>query len=315
MLAKVSRLYYEQELTQREIADRLRVSRSKVSRLLQRARDRGIVQITVLSPPGMYPELEYQLESRFGLKEAIVVEGSDPSSHAGVVKDIGAAAADHLQRTLNEGDIVGITWGTTMNAMVAALQPSNTQDIHVVQLLGGLGPPEAEEHATDLCRRMARLLNSELTLLPAPGIVESQPAKEVILSDGYVQRALQLFPEVTAAYVGIGAPTPTSVVMRHGTIMSQVELDALWDKGAVGDIALRFLDEHGNPVPSELDRRVIGITLEQLKQIELVVGVAGGPEKDAVIQGALLGKLIDVLITDHATAVRVLEFTPLQSKS
>lgn len=307
LLTKASKFYYDQGLTQREIADRLHISRSTVSRLLQRARDIGIVQITVHAPPGMHPDLEYQLESKFGLKEAVVVEASDPVSHDGVVRDIGATAADYLRRTLNDGDVIGVTWGTTLNAMVAALHPSEKKDVHVVQILGGLGPPEADEHATALCTRMARYLDSKLTLLPAPGIVENQQAKEIILSDTYVQRAFDMIPLVNVAYVGIGAPTPHSVVMRDGTIMSEDEVEALKAKGAVGDIALRFFDRYGQPVASELNDRVIAVTLDEIKGIEHVVGIAGGPAKTDVIRGALLGGLVDVLITDHATATRVLE--------
>ena len=307
LLSKVSKLYYEQGLTQQEIAHRLLLSRSKVSRLLQQARGVGIVQITVLSPPSIYPDLEVQLESKFRLQEAIVIEVTESTSQEAVSKALGIAAADYLQRTLRDGDVIGISWGTTLNAMVSALQPQETRNVHVVQIIGGLGLPEAEVHATDLCRRMAHALNGKLTLLPAPGIVDRQQVRKVILSDSHVQRALDLLPHINVAYVGIGAPTPTSVVMRDGSIMSQAELDKLMSKAAVGDIALRFFDADGRPIRSDLDDRVIGITLKQLKQIERVVGVAGGPEKDAVIRGAVLGGFINVLITDHATATRLLE--------
>ncbi|UCC65171.1 MAG: sugar-binding transcriptional regulator [Anaerolineae bacterium] len=307
LLSKVSRSYYEQGLNQQEIADRLRVSRSKVSRMLQQARDVGVVQITVLSPPSIYPDLEYRLESRFGLQEAIVVEVTAPASQEAVSREVGPAGADYLQRTLAAGDVIGVTWGSTLNAMVSALQPQVAHDVQVVQMLGGLGPPEAEVHATDLCRRMARALKGGLTLLPAPGIVDSQQVKEAILSDSHVQRAMDLIPQISVAYVGIGAPTPTSVVVRDGSIAGQAELDDLLNRGAVGDIALRFFDAEGRPIHSGLDARVIGITLEQLKGIDRAVGVAGGPEKAAAIRGALLGGLVNVLITDYATAARLLQ--------
>jgi DNA-binding transcriptional regulator LsrR (DeoR family) len=306
LLVKVSKAYYEQGLTQQETADRLHLSRSKVSRLLQQARESGIVQIAVLPPSDTYPDLEAQLESTFGLQEAVVAEVADPSSQETVARAIGMAAAAYLQRTLSEGDIIGISWGTTLNAMVSALQPQDTRNVQVVQIIGGLGPPEAEVHATDLCRRMARALGSKLTLLPAPGIVDSQQVKEVILRDSHVQTVFDLFSHINVAYVGIGAPTPDSVVMRDGTIMSQAELDGLLAKGAVGDIVLRYFDARGKPVRSDLDDRVVGITLEQLQRIERVVGVSGGRQKDAVIHAALLGGLIDVLITDQVTAERLL---------
>ncbi len=311
LLSKVSRLYYDRDMTQREIADRLHLSRPKVSRLLRQAREEGIVQITVYSPPGIYPELEEQLETQFGLQEAIVVEVTEPESQEAVSREVGIAAANYLQRTLRDGDTIGISWGTTLNAMVNALHRQQAKDVHVVQVNGGLGPPEAETHVTYLCRRLSQLLPGKLTLLPAPGIVDNQEAKRAILSDSHVQSAFDLFSQINVAYVGIGAPTPTSVVMRDGSILQQHELDHLLSKGAVGDIALRFFDRDGKLVQSDLDERVIGIDLQQLKQIERVVGVAGGPDKDSVIRGALAGELVNVLITDHALAMRLLGETPV----
>jgi DNA-binding transcriptional regulator LsrR (DeoR family) len=135
--------------------------------------------------------------------------------------------------------------------------------------------------------------------------------KEVILSASYMQAVLRLFSQINVAYVGIGAPTQDSVVMKDGAIMSQADLEALLKKGAVGDIALRFFDIEGQPVVSELDARVIGISLEQVKKIPRVVGVAGGPQKHAVVSAALKGGFIDVLITDEQSAKFVLEQSPV----
>ncbi|MCD6290667.1 MAG: sugar-binding transcriptional regulator [Anaerolineae bacterium] len=311
LLSKVSKLYYEQFLTQQQIADRLHLSRPKVSRLLKQARDEGIVQITVRSPSGIYPDLEYQLEQRFGLQEVVITETPDPASQEITTREVGIAAAEYLQRTLRDGDAIGVTWGTTLHAMVAALHPLTLKGAHIVQLLGGLGPPESEVHATDLCRRLAHLLDATLTLLPAPGIVDSLQAKEAILSDSHIQRAFEMMDRVNVAFVGVGAPTPTSVVMRDGSILTREELDELHRRGAVGDIALRFIDAEGNPVRSDLDDRVIGITLDELKRISRVVGVTGGPEKIAVIRAALIGGYLDVLVTDHMTARRLLGLAEL----
>jgi DNA-binding transcriptional regulator LsrR (DeoR family) len=102
--------------------------------------------------------------------------------------------------------------------------------------------------------------------------------------------------------VGIGAPTLDSVVMRDGSILTEKDRDILLAKGAVGDIALRFFDFKGKPVISDIDERVIGITLEQLSKIKQVIGVGGGLQKEAAIRGALQGNYIHVLITDHITA-------------
>jgi len=310
LLTKVSKLYYEEEMRQDEIVARLNLSRSKVSRLLQQARDEGIVRITVLEPSGIYADLETKLEKRYRLQEVVVVEAHQPESQAVVTREIGVAAAGYLARTIQPDDIIGISWGSTLNEMVENLEPLNLPDVHVVQIIGGLGRPESEMHATDLCRRLSRRLNCKMTLLPAPGIVDDQNTRAVFLSDSHVQRAMKLFPQVRVAYLGIGSPSPASVVMRDGSIITQSELDDLLNKGAVGDIALRYFDAYGQPVTSELDQRVIGMELAELTKVDRVVGVTGGPQKTSAILGALRGHLIDVLITDHVTATYLLDAVP-----
>ncbi len=307
LLSKVSRLYYVQHLTQNEISGRLHLSRPKISRLLQQALEVGVVKITVHSPPGVYADLEDQLEKRFHLQEAVIADVATPDSPNSVSHELGIAAASYFQNTIQDKDIIGISWGSTLSAMVNALQPVEVKNAHVVQMIGGLGMPESEVHATSLVRQLTQLLNSKLTLLNAPGIIDNVNVKDVILSAGYMQEVLRLFSQINVAYVGIGAPTRDSVLMRMGAIMSQADLDALLQKGAVGDIALRFLDIEGQPVVSELDSRVIGISLDQLKKIPRVVGIAGGPQKHEVVYAALKGGFIDVLITDEQTARFVLE--------
>jgi DNA-binding transcriptional regulator LsrR (DeoR family) len=308
LLVKVSRAYYEDGLNQDAITERLGLSRSKVSRLLAQAREVGIVQITVVTPEQLFPlEVERRLEERFGLQEAVVVEAEDGDSSEAVVRAIGNAAAGYLVRAIAADSSVGFSWGRTLYQLAAALAPQRLPDAQVVQIIGGLGPPDAEIHATELCRQLSRSLGCHLTLLPVPGIVADERTREVLLSDVHVQRAVGTFGDLDIVFVGVGAPTPNSVTMRDGSIISQAELDGLLEKGAVGDIALRFFDEQGRAIEAGIDDRIIGITLEQLKRTPRVVGVSGGPEKVAALRGALRGGFINVLITDSLTAERLLE--------
>jgi DNA-binding transcriptional regulator LsrR (DeoR family) len=307
LLTKVSRLYYEQQFSEAEIAVRLHLSRPKVSRLLRDARQAGIVQIMIVPPPGIHTALETELEQVFQLQEAIVVEAGEPYNLDLSARTLGAAAARHLQESLQPGEVIGISWGKTLSWMVSAIRPQPTPRAKIVQIIGGLGQPTANVHATDLSRRLAGALDCELALLPAPGIMDSRQSKEAVLSDSHIQHALSLFKDITVAYVGIGAPTPDSVLVRDGSIITRAEIDQLVAMGAVGDIALRFFDAHGDPLRSELDERVIGITLDELRHIDRVVGVAGGPDKLAAVRGALLGGYIDVLITDQRMARLLLE--------
>lgn len=304
LMSKVSSLYYLQGLKQRQIAERLHLSRPKVSRLLQEARDRGIVQISVSPPTGSFVELEGDLETRFGLEEALITAADAQAAHGNtsfLKQQIGAAAAQYLRRTTEDGDVLGITWGTTLQAMMEALQPISTQDVHVVQTLGGVGPPEAEAHAADLSRRLAQRLGGRLTALPTPGIVDSPEARKVLLDDRHAQAALDLFSEIDTAFVGIGALS-TNPIFDDDASVARSTYEDLKASQAVGDIALRFFDADGRPVHTALDDRLIGITLEQLDAVDRVVGIAGGPQKTDAILGALRGRLIDVLVTDQETA-------------
>jgi DNA-binding transcriptional regulator LsrR (DeoR family) len=307
LLVKVSKMYYEEGLAQDDIILRLNLSRSKISRLLQQARDEGIVQITVTSPRHLFADLENKLEKTYGLHESVVVETHSGDLYENLLHDLGVAAAGYLERSLEATTTLGISWGSTLRSLVAALHSRRLPKTKVVQIIGGLGQPEAEVHATDLCYRLARSLGSQLTLLPVPGIVATQQARNVLLSDVFVQQALEMFNHLDIVFVGIGAPIADSLLIRDGSILSCDELNSLLHNGAVGDIALRFFDAQGQPVHSEVDERVIGIPFEQLKRIPRVVGIAGGPEKFQAIRGALRGKLINVLITDSKNAEQLVE--------
>lgn len=295
-------MYYDLDYNQQEIADRLHLSRPKVSRLLKEARKQGIVQISVVSPNNNFLKLEKLLEEKYELKEALLVEIEPQTSNRVMKRQIGSAAVNYLHRTVSEGDVIGVSWGTTLQAMVDVMQPKPVNNVHIIQSLGGVGPPEAKAHAADISRRLAQLLNGRLTLLPAPGVVGSVQAKEVLLSDRQVKGALDLFSKINSLYVGIGALKTNPVLNQdRGEITPQLYKEII-KSNVVGDIALQFFDVNGNEIDSNLKDLVIGISIEEMKQIDTVIGMAGGPEKIDAIRGALRGKLIDVLITDNLTA-------------
>ncbi len=307
LMAKIARMYYSQGLRQTAICERLNIHQSTVSRVLKRAERDGIVRITVSLPPGTHTDVEEALQSRYGLDEAVVVDCLDDDAQ--IARDLGAAAAFYLENALKPSDVIGISsWSAALLAMVNAMHPSQRfKGARVIQILGGVGSPTAEVHATQVTRRLADLIGGEATLLPAPGIVGSRDARSVLMKDRFVRQALDLFPNLTLALVGIGATEPSSALVSSGNVFSPQEIKLLAGKGAVGDICLRFFDVSGRQVITELNDRVISIELEQLRTVRRVVGVAGGRRKAAAIRGALAGKLINVLITDLASAQELLQ--------
>jgi len=301
LIAKVARLYHEGGLKQSEIAQRLNLSQSTVSRLLVRALNEKIVRVSVIVPTGACPELEEELQKRFGLQEAIVVDTAVDGD--ALLKDLGAAAAFYVETTVKPGEIVGISsWSATLLAMVDAMRllvrPVSGE---VVQILGGVGRPEAEVHAAHLTQRLAKLLGSTVRLLPAPGVVGATATREALMLDPYVREALSHVGQVTMALVGIGAIEPSRLLAASGNVFSPRELDKLRKSGAVGDVCLRFFDADGKPV-TDLEDRVVGMSLLQLRKLRRSVGIAGGEQKHAAILGAVRGKWVNVLITDSHTA-------------
>ena len=307
LLQKVSKLYYDHDFTQQKISERLNISRPKVSRLLKQARELGIVKISISGIPGIHSDLENAIEKKYGIREVCVVEVSDPQSQAVVSGELGVAAADYFSRAVTDPSLIGVSWGTTLRAMADAIPDMEYKNSELVQVLGGLGLSESEAHASYILRRMVAQIGSKLRLLNLPGILDSAAMKDAFLSESHAVQVFKLYKHLDIAFIGLGAPTPDSVMMRDGTILTDDELEMLLEKGAVVDICLRFIYEQGNFVQSEINDRVISSSLDELKALDNVVGGAGGPDKVHIIRAALLGGYITHLITDQLTGAQLLE--------
>ena len=306
MIARVAQMYHVEGQRQADIAKHLRISQASVSRMLKKAQEEEIVRTTVVAPSGTYAELETGLRDRFGLSEAIVVECSEDRPGA-IMSRIGEAAAHFLEATLQTDEIIGVSsWSETILRMVDNIHPmKNGKARYVVQTLGGMGDPTVQTHANQLTTRLAKLTGAEPHLLTAPGVAQSREAKLVLLGDTYVRETMDLFGKITLSIVGIGAMEPSGMLARSGNVFSSRELAEIAEVGGVGDISLRFFDEHGRFVKTPLDERVIGMTLEEMSRIDRVIALAGGQAKTVAIRGALRTGVIDLLITDKFTAERL----------
>jgi DNA-binding transcriptional regulator LsrR (DeoR family) len=311
LMTRVARLYHEERLIQSEIASKLGITQVAVSRLLKKAEEYGIIRTTVVTPPGAFAELEETLEQRFGLSQVIVGEATSDSEDA-VLAAIGSAAAEYLESTVRSGEVIGISsWSSSLLATVEQMNPiRKLENCVVVQLLGGIGSPSAEQHANHLAVRLARLVRGEARFLPVPGVVGSAGAAKVLLKEPNVSSTIALFEKVSLALVGIGCVEPSALVASSGNIFSKEELELLQKQGAVGDICLRFIDAKGRPVKGAHDERVIGMGLDRVRQVQRSVAVCGGKRKFAAILGAVRGKWINTLVTDHHTAARLMNAQP-----
>ena len=307
MLAMVASLYYEHNQSQSEIAGRMGVSSSKISRMLKEARDRGIVEIQVRMPVPRDFALEQDLISRFALQDAYVLRMGDETDGESLLRSTGGIAAGYLQRiipTLGANASIGVAWGTSVHATVSALPDNLGQKIDVVQLVGGVGAVMAG--GSDVTRMVATKLGGRHYDLHAPMLVERPEVRTAFLSEPVVRDAINRAKAVQLAITGIGTVQDEDSSFLRAGLLTRGDLSALRSSGAVGEMVSRFYNRAGRFDGIEINQRIIGIELDDLRRIPVVLAIARGLSKVPAILGALEARYVTVLATDAITAEAVL---------
>ncbi|WP_270180032.1 sugar-binding transcriptional regulator [Alkalihalobacillus sp. CinArs1] len=303
-LVKVANLYYFEGWTQSQVAKKMGVSRPIVSKLLQKAKDAGIVEIYIKDENAHTVDLEQQLEDKFKLKDVVVVPThgyTDERSKRAVAR----AGAYYLSRNLGDHEKLGISWGTTLSYFVDEFPFKRHEGIIIVPLEGGMGRKYVEIHANQLAYELAKKLNGKCSYLYAPAIVETEELKARLLEMTDIKAVLEEGRQVDRALIGIGNPHQNSTLEKIGYLKDH-DLEHLDAMGAVGDIGYRFFDGNGAPIKDSINEKVIGIPLEDLRGIKEVIGIVEGKHKAESILGALNGRFLDVLIIDEETASSLL---------
>jgi DNA-binding transcriptional regulator LsrR (DeoR family) len=305
LLAKAARLYFLEDRSQDDVATVLGTTRSNVSRMLKQARDLGIVEIRIVDPTRRDRELEQALRDRFGLADARVLEAT---ADAEVLAGVGRLAAGWLDERLRDGQVVALSWGQTLQAMVEAVDGRVRRDVQVVQLVGGLSALDSALTGQELVRELSERLGARHRYLHAPALLGSAEARTTLLREPAIAGALDAAKAADVAVVGIGAAgIGSSGALLEALALSPAQRAEFDGAGPVGDVCGRFYDLSGREVRSVVADRVLAVTLDDLRAIPTVAGVAAGPEKALGILGALRGRIIDTLICDQATAGSVLD--------
>jgi deoxyribonucleoside regulator len=306
LLLDVATYYYEQQCTQEEIAQRIKTSRSTVSRLLEEARERGIVHIKINHPWQRKHELEQRLVVRFGLREARVLVGRERAEEE-IRRGMGELAARLIDGYVEDGQILGVSYGRSLASTIAALAPSRKIALTVVPVIGAVGSDNPSIDGPDLVRRFAMAYGGEYRYLPVPLLVEDIRTREALVQLPKVHETLNLAKRAAIVLLGIGALSPVVTSEIWKGYLDERQLSRLKNQGAIGHMCGQFYDAQGKVLDLEVNRRTIGIGLQTLTTVELVIAVASGKAKTAAILGALRGKYLNILVTDDATAAGVLD--------
>lgn len=305
LLIKVANMYYIENMKQSDIADKLGINRTTVSKYLKRAMEAGIVQISIVNDS--YERLESELEKKFGLKEVYIVDSVADADE--VKNNMGKAGLGFLKRVIHDGDVVGFAWGTAIGALAknASLEKCNEVKADMVPLVGGPENIDIEFHVNTIAYKVANAFKARNHYLYAPAITKTAEIRAAIMQDDNYVKITNYWDKLDIAIVGIGAPVQSSNLVWAGAF-GKKSIDELADAGVAGEICSVFYDVNGQIVTTGLSDKIIAIDLKKLRQVKYSIGIAASPEKVPAIYGALKGKLINVLISDEQTAKLLLTF-------
>lgn len=293
-LHMVARLHYESELSQIEIARRLGFSAATVSRLLKRARDEGVVRIDI---PELIPheELCRELSKRLKLRTVSLSDGAASSPLTGLAAPLG----EILGAWLKQGSVLAVGWGRAVREVIRTGLP-RIPGVITIPATGGMQEPAPHFQINEFVRLAAEQLGGTPRFIHAPYLMSSQ-GRDVLLNDPVIREHISLWDHVDVAIVGVGLPHAVDPV--HAAAASPDER-AVTD--AAGDVIRHYFDVNGRLLRWNGDNRLIAISVEQLRTVPLVVGLAVSPDKARAIIGASRAKLINALVTDVPTAQAIL---------
>jgi deoxyribonucleoside regulator len=306
LLGQIAVWYYEDNLDQAEISDRIGRSRSMVSRMLQEVRELGLVEFRINFPLRRNRKMEDQLCINFGLDQAWVLEHTQYYDNTSLLRILGKLGARCLQSRLFDGVHIGVGWGGAVLEVVRAMPQLELQQAVVVQLIGSVSHESLATDGSEITRRLSEKLNASYRFLPAPLFVNSRETAQNLLQQKAIRETLDLAKSVDVALIGIGTTDPElSSLMRAG-YMTNEELKEIQSGGAVGDVLSTLLSEDGVPLELLPNHQSIGLDSESLRSIPSVIGVAGNAGKAPAILAALRGQYVNVLVTDVETATEVI---------
>jgi DNA-binding transcriptional regulator LsrR (DeoR family) len=304
LLVDVSVLYYLEGKTQNEIANQLFLSRPKVSRLLKKAREAGIVEINIQYETDELEQLKNEVKEIFHIEKLVLVKTLSDSQDTLV--EVGKAAASTLNEELTNDITIGISWGRSVRMTATQLKKREISNIRIVELFGAYNYDLEHTDKMSIGRILSSKLNGKFYPLPSPLYIANDQAKEAIISTPVIIDSLKMIEACDLIITGVGAIGGEAVgTIWENHIPEELKEKIIARKG-VGFLCAHFFDEKGNFLDMKVNDSIVGIRTESIKEKRSLV-VASGADKGKAILGALRGGLVSILVSDEETIRHVLE--------
>jgi len=304
LLVHISELYYQQNLNQNEIAKILGVSRPTVSRLLEEARDTGIVEIIVHNPIRKNPDLSAKLRNTFHLREAIVISGN--YNHDTALSQCAEVAASLVSTILDNNMSLGLSWGRAIYETCNALKPKDYYNVNVVQMAGCLGSGNPYIDGLELALRVAKKFNGTYSNIIAPVYVDNEIVRDYLIESPQIKSTLKKAYNVDIALTGIGSLDDAQGSLNRAGCYTSEEIQVALKNGVTGHILARFMDINGNEIHLK-DHYPISAPLKSMHNAEWAIGICVSEEKAKAVLSTINGKYINCLVADESLAKKLLE--------
>lgn len=298
LLYKVSQHYYEQSLTQADIAKKLHISRPSISNLLKEAREKGIVKISIHHPTSHVIPLETNIAKHYKLDTVIIAQNHLRTSNR---QEVGQLAARFIENLIPDIQTLGIGWGTTMHEFARACHHHSFKHLEVIPLIGGVGVNDIRYHSNHLAFLLNERYKCKVSYFYAPPFAETLELKTMFEQSEFYKQHLYKIKEVDFAIMGVGNPAKNTPFVDLGYVTPQ-EIEEYQSLGVVGDILSTFFDDKGHTVHTDFSRRLLGISLEDLKTIKNVMILATGKEKTQAVKTLISLGYVNHIVIDEDLA-------------
>lgn len=305
LMVKAAWLHFKEDLTQGQIANRLGISRIKVNRLIHQAKTSGIVDVIIKAPIPTFNEIEELLVKKYNLEDAVVVMDTDLG--AAMYRALAQGTADWLVNQISPNIDIGLSLGRTLSYLPEAYFPSLKISCNFIDIIGNIKDYNRFFGSYNVTARMAERFGGQALRLNAPTLVSSPQALQVIKNEPYIKDVLDRARKAEIILLSCG-PVDQSMLLYIHNFISLSEVADLKKRGAIGDVLTHFLDVDGNPIETEIEERVVALTLEEIKRIPKRVLIAAGNEKIPVMRIVLQKGIFNILITNKKSAQAVLNF-------
>lgn len=304
LLIRAAELYYQQGLSQNDIAEILCISRPTVSRILDEARELGIIEIIIHSPIKKNAELSKSLRTTFNLKDAIVVSGSFDYDTA--LHKCSTAAAHFLNSIIENNHTLGISWGPAINYLCDSIEPHEYYNINVVQMVGCLGTGNPSIDGLELAMKISDKLKGTYSNIYAPAFVDNETVYSYLIVEPQIEATLKKALNVDIVLTGIGSLSDRASTLQRSGYLTEKERQNLLSKGGVGHLLARIFDINGTEIPIE-GKYVISAPLDALRSPKWSIGICASEMKAISVLAAIRAGYINTLISDEALAIKLLE--------